>query len=97
MKSKKAVFEHNKKYKTPYYVFEDLTRNRSESAYHARQLKKSQDIKETWTSDGKIFIKHFNDKISVCTRVHDLPKVSPTATNRQIYASAAREPVGHSI
>ena len=97
MKSEKAVFEHNKKYKTLYYVFEDLTRNRSEIAYHARQLKKSQDIKVTWTSDGKIFIKHFNDKISVCMQMHDLPKVSPTATNRKTYASAAREPVEHSV
>ena len=78
-------------------VFEDLTRNRSEIAYHARQLKKSQDIKVTWTSDGKIFIKHFNDKISVCMQMHDLPKVSPTTTNRKTYAIAAREPVEHSV
>ena len=97
MKSKKVVFEHSKKYKISYYVFEDLTRNRSEIAYHARQLKKSQDIKDTWTSGGKIFIKHFIDKISVCTRMHDLPKVSPTASNRKTYASAAREPVAHSV
>ena len=97
MKSEKAVFEHNKKYKTLYYVFEDLTRNRSEIAYHARQLKKSQDIKVTWTSDGKIFIKHFNDKISVFMQMHDLPKVSPTTTNRKTYTIAAREPVEHSV
>ena len=92
MKSEKTVFEHNKKYKTLYYVFEDLTRNRSEIAYHARKR-----IKDTWTSNGKIFIKHVNDKISVVTQMHDLPKVSQTATNKKTYASAAREPVEHSV
>ena len=56
MKSKKVVFEHNKKYKTSYYVFEDITRNRSEIAQDAKHFKKSQHIKDTWTSDGKILM-----------------------------------------
>lgn len=93
MKTRKAVYEHNKRHKTSYYVFEDLTKNRSILAYHARQLKKSREIKDTWTSDGKIFIKHHNDKIDLCTRLNDLPNKPPgTSTQRKTYASAAKEP-----
>ena len=99
IKAKKSVFEHNRHHRTSYFVSEDLTKNRSAMAYHARQLKKTHVIKDTWTADGKIFIKHQNDKISVCTRLSDLPQmqVSPDASfNRKTYASAAKEPMGHS-
>ena len=71
IKAKKYVFEHNRHHRTSYFVSEDLTKNRSAIAYHARQLKKAHVIKDTWNADGNIFIKHPNDKISVCTTLRD--------------------------
>lgn len=42
---------------------EDLTATRSKLAFICRKLVKSRDIKQTWTIDGKIFIKDRTDAI----------------------------------
>lgn len=39
------------------FVNEQLTKQRADLAYGCRQLKRSRVIKDTWTHDGKIFIK----------------------------------------
>lgn len=46
---------------------EDLTKRRNTLAYRARQLKNKNYISQTWTVDGKIFIKMKNDSIKVVT------------------------------
>jgi hypothetical protein len=39
------------------YINEDLTKIRNGIAYRARQLKKLKLVTDTWTIDGKIFVK----------------------------------------
>ena len=48
-------------------VNEDLTKTRNLLAYMARKLKTAGHIKQTWTVDGKIFLKNRNDRISTVT------------------------------
>ena len=43
---------------TGIYVNEDLTKRRNNLAFLARQLKKQNKVVDTWTYDGKIFVKH---------------------------------------
>ena len=44
------------------YVSEDLTRVRSRILYRTRKLKKQQQIKDTYTRDGRIIIKTLSDR-----------------------------------
>ena len=44
------------------YVSEDLTRVRSRILYRTRKLKKQQQIKDTYTRDGRIIIKTSSDR-----------------------------------
>ncbi|CAC5392848.1 unnamed protein product [Mytilus coruscus] len=67
------MHEFNKSNGTNYLMYEDLTRMRSELAYNARWLKNNNYIKETWTFDGKVFIKMPDDRIFLCTRPSDFP------------------------
>ena len=39
------------------FINEDLTRERSELFYKARRMKKTRQIMDCWTSDGKILLK----------------------------------------
>ncbi|XP_071166946.1 uncharacterized protein [Mytilus edulis] len=73
LKCKKTMHEFNKSIGTNYLMYEDLTRKRSELAYNARWLKNNNFIKETWTFDGKVFIKMPDDRIFLCTRPSDFP------------------------
>ncbi|CAG2225237.1 unnamed protein product [Mytilus edulis] len=73
LKCKKTMHEFNKSIGTNYLMYEDLTRKRSELAYNARWLKNNNFIKETWTFDGKVFIKMPDDRIYLCTRPSDFP------------------------
>ena len=43
---------------TGIFVNEDLTKRRNRLAYLARQLKKNNKIVDTWTYDGKVFVKY---------------------------------------
>ena len=48
-------------------VNEDLTRKRNTLAYMARKLKNAGHVNQTWTIDGKIFLKNRHDRIAVVT------------------------------
>lgn len=63
LKSSKNLKDHDKY--SNVLINEDLTKTRSLLAYKARQLKNRNLIKQTWTVDGKIFIKDKVDRISV--------------------------------
>lgn len=73
MKARKAARQHNIHHKTAYYINEDLTKKRSNLASEARKLKRAGVIKDTWTFDGKVFIKSANDVVTVCTELSKLP------------------------
>ena len=53
-------------------VSEELTKRRNAIAYKARQLKKASFVANTWTMDGKIFIKNNQDRISTINTELDL-------------------------
>ena len=48
-------------------INEDLTKRRNALAYMARKLKNAGHVKQTWTVDGKIFLKNRNDRIVAVT------------------------------
>lgn len=54
------------------HINEDLTKTRNALAYRARQLKKKNYISQTWTVDGKIFLKDRNDRVVSITTDHAL-------------------------
>lgn len=56
-------------------INEDLTKTRNALAYRARQLKKKGVISQTWTSDGKIFLKDKHDRVSTVTTDFGLRKL----------------------
>ena len=92
LKARKSMHQYNKKNRTSYLVFEDLTKVRSALAYQARKLKKDRIIQDTWTSDGKIFIKYPDGEIKMCTRAKDLPIPTPVPnTQARSYASVTQE------
>lgn len=74
MKSRKLAREYNGQNNTRHFIFEDLTRNRSNLAYQARKLKRDGVVKDTWTFDGKIFIKAHDDVVTMCSSVSTLPR-----------------------
>lgn len=41
------MYEHNRRHKTSFYVFEDRAENQSILAYHAREFKKNQKKSKT--------------------------------------------------
>ncbi len=49
------------------YINEHLTPQRAHVAASARNLKKDGAIQDTWTSDGKIFVKEANGRVTVVT------------------------------
>ena len=62
----------------PIYLNEDLTRKRYQVARQARALKKDKKIDDTWTYDGKIFVK-LNDGITrVVTTIGKLESLCPS-------------------
>ncbi|KAL4238663.1 hypothetical protein ACF0H5_003370 [Mactra antiquata] len=72
--TRKLAREYNVQNNTRHYISEDLTKNRSNSAFQARKLKREGAIRDTWTFDGKIFIKAHNDEITMGSSVSALPK-----------------------
>jgi len=46
------------------YINEDLTRTRTKIFYHARQLLKTKQIENLWTTNGKIIMKEVNGTIN---------------------------------
>lgn len=81
---KEHVYSNRRHLRKGLYINESLTKARSKLFYQARQLKKQNIIKETWTKDGKIFIKQKDDSVSVCTRESDLPVSFATKTSMSI-------------
>jgi transposase-like protein len=65
MTARKLCKNHNGPH--PIYINEDLTRQRAKLAAEARTAKRSDVIKDTWTYDGKIFVKLNNDEIKFVT------------------------------
>ena len=55
-----------------FFIKEDLTYKSNMLVSKARKLKKEKKVKDTWTSDGKIFVKDFRDRKSVITRPKDI-------------------------
>ena len=81
-------------------INEDLTKTRNSIAYRARQLKNRKYIAQTWTVDGKIFIKFKNEQIITVTTDRALKQIIadnfPGAMNvaypppkKETYAAAA--------
>ena len=61
---RKAVFSSRKNLKDSHknvYVNEDLTRNRSKLLYDARQMCKAGALASSWSMDGIVFVKQFQD------------------------------------
>lgn len=54
------------------YVNEDLTKRRSHMLWKARQAKKQKAILDTWTFDGKLFVKTLDNKIEIVNRMSQL-------------------------
>lgn len=57
------------------YLNEHLTPKRAQLAVSARKLKKDGIVQDTWTSDGKIFIKEVNGQVTVVTNRRQLDRV----------------------
>ena len=55
-------------------INEDLTKTRNTLAYRARQLKSKGVISQTWTVDGKIFMKDKREKVTAITTDYGLQK-----------------------
>lgn len=81
MRSRKAVRTYNNEHSTSHFVNEDLTRKRSNLAFEARKRKQQGLIKDTWTFDGKVFIKSHNDNVTVCRDINNLPSLPATSVN----------------
>ena len=73
LKRRKTMVSHNRAMHTSFSMYEDLTRKRSELAFMARKSKRDGIIKDTWTFDGKVFMKFHNDGVVACTRKHEIP------------------------
>lgn len=78
LKAKRNMFTYNQQNNTRYQINEDLTKKRSFLAFQARQLKRKGHIDDTWTFDGKIFIKLPDSRVQVCTKISDLPNAGST-------------------
>ena len=59
----------------PIYVNEDLTRQRAKLAARAGAAKRSKQLKDTWTWDGKIFLKLFTDHVKVVSTQEELDNI----------------------
>lgn len=81
MKARKAARQYNSQNGTAHFISEDLTRKRSNLAFQARKLKRDGTIKDSWTYDGKVFIKCHNDNIILCSDVSSLPTRTAPAGN----------------
>ena len=57
------------------YINEDLTKVRSDIAAKARRLKAEKKIEDTWTSNGVIFVKTANGKVTRITTLKELLSV----------------------
>ena len=90
------MYEFNKQFRTQYLMYEDLTRRRSELAYNARWLKKQELIQDTWTFDGKIFMKLADNKTILCTRPAQFPfqeKLPMNNPNKTVSKKTANQPI----
>lgn len=76
MKSRKAARLYNNEHSTRHFISEDLTRKRSNLAFEARKHKRQGTIKDTWTFDGKVFVKRLNDSVSVCRDIDELSSLT---------------------
>ena len=55
-------------------INEDLTKTRNTLAYRARQLKKKRFISQTWTLDGKIFVRNNRELVTTITTDYRLKR-----------------------
>lgn len=69
------------------YINEDLTRLRSKLFWHVRQLAKHRQIKQFWTTNGKIFVKDATDKIHSIQSTADFNLVTVLTGIRYDYLS----------
>ena len=88
---RRRVYEARKKLKNHatlrrVYINEDLTRQNSRLAYEARQLKKQRVIADTFTVDGRIYVKRFQGQVPKVVR--DLEHLR-SITNAPTYANTA--------
>ena len=74
MKAKKVVKQYNDQHGMHHFIKDDLTKVRSHLAFEARNRKRDGVIKDTWTFDGKIFIKDHNETITMCSDLSKLPQ-----------------------
>lgn len=56
------------------YINDDLTKSRANIAKECRKALNSDNIQETWTHDGKVFIKNSKDELINIKTLHDLEK-----------------------
>ena len=56
------------------YLVEDLTQRRAKLAYEARVLKRAKAIQDTWTFEGRIFIRDNHRHVSQINSAEDLVK-----------------------
>ena len=68
--------KHLRESKSSIFLNEDLTKPRKTLLYECRQLKKdtNSSISQTWSRDGKIFVKDNRDRTSRIMRPFDLEK-----------------------
>jgi hypothetical protein len=55
-------------------INEDLTKTRNTLAYRARQLIKKRFISQTWTVDGKIFVRNNRELVTTITTDYGLKR-----------------------
>lgn len=96
LRAKKTMHAHNVNNGTSYLMFEDLTKQRAKLSFTARDLRRNEDIKDTWTFDGKIFIKLNDDTIKLCSKDSDLPNKTVRPTVRPLGSSVPDDLVGPS-
>ena len=59
------------------FINEDLTKTRALVFKKARIAKKDKKIKDTWTYDGRIFIKRLDDTLKILETIEDWDKLFP--------------------
>lgn len=71
--------KHLRESKSNIFLNEDLTKFRKELAYECRSLKKNTNstVSQTWSRDGKIFVKDNQEKIHRIVTMFDIAKFRP--------------------
>lgn len=91
-RARERVYRARMKLKTSrekIFINEDLTKKRGQLAYNARQLKKDQQIQDTWTYDCRVFVKNNKGEIRV---VNDGPQLEKHTTAPQRESRAHHSP-----